>query len=562
MKKLFLFLTISLIISQLSGQAPVSFNYQAVLRDAAGAIRTNASATVRIDLLKGSSTGASVYAESFAITTNAYGLINILIGKGTPISGSITTIDWGSGPYFIKVSVDGSAMGTSQLLSVPYALYAGNGFSGSYNALTDKPVNLDASKAATATGTESLISNIGSFNTADGYRALYANTDGSKNTAIGAVALQANKSGSENTAVGSHALYKNTIGGGNIAIGYSALYSNISGIQNCAIGDYALYNNSTGTWNTSVGSIALYENTTGNSNTSIGSGSMRENTTGEGNTATGAAALTYNKTGADNVAVGTFALFKNQSGNKNSALGAYALASCTGWDNTATGYFALNLNTTGFDNVAMGVESLRYNTTGNGNTAIGKNSMISLVEGNNNTAVGFNSNISSGISNSTAIGYQATVTSSNKIVLGNGNATSVGGYGAWVNWSDRRLKENITYTSGLGLNFITQLKPASYNYIKDTNRRRRDGLIAQDVQQTLIDMGLDFSGLIIDDDPDKTLNLSYAEFVIPLINAVQELNKKNQQLQKKTEEFEQALAEMKSEIASLTEAIKPKQPEK
>ena len=101
------------------------------------------------------------------------------------------------------------------------------------------------------------------------------------------------------------------------------------------------------------------------------------------------------------------------------------------------------------------------------------------------------------------------------------------------------------------MNFITQLKPVSYNYIKDTNKRRRDGLIAQDVQQSLKELGIEFSGLIIDDDKDKTMNLAYAEFVIPLINAVQELNKKNQTL-------ESNLNEMKAEIEKLKQLIQSK----
>ena len=70
-----------------------------------------------------------------------------------------------------------------------------------------------------------------------------------------------------------------------------------------------------------------------------------------------------------------------------------------------------------------------------------------------------------------------------------------------------------------------KLKTATYNYIADTNKRQRDGLIAQDVEQALKELGQNFSGLITDDDKDKTLNLSYSDFVLPLINAVQELYK-------------------------------------
>jgi hypothetical protein len=132
----------------------------------------------------------------------------------------------------------------------------------------------------------------------------------------------------------------------------------------------------------------------------------------------------------------------------------------------------------------------------------------------------------------------ASVNASNKAVIGNASVTTVGGYGNWTNYSDVRLKENIKYTSDLGLNFITKLKTASYNYIEDKNKHRRDGMIAQDVQKVLQELGVDFSGLVVDNDPQKTLNLAYGDFVLPLINAVQELSKQNEELINRVKELE------------------------
>ena len=177
------------VISFISGfsQIPAVFNYQAVLRDASGTIRVNKAVTVRVDLLQTSTSGTSVYAESFSVTTNAYGLINLQIGLGTIISGTFSSINWGSGLYFIKVTVDGTEMGTSQLLSVPYALYAGNAanaFTGNYDDLTNKPTVLDY-KGNTATGIDCLISNTGQYNTGNGNYSLYSNTSGLANTAFG-----------------------------------------------------------------------------------------------------------------------------------------------------------------------------------------------------------------------------------------------------------------------------------------------------------------------------------------------------------------------------------------
>jgi|WetSurMetagenome_2_1015567.scaffolds.fasta_scaffold23638_3 trimeric autotransporter adhesin len=561
MKKLLTIVVLSFFTSIIFGQAPLSFNYQAVLRDAIGVIKTNTSANVRIDLLQGSPTGTSVYSESFTATTNTYGLINIQIGKGTVISGSISTINWGGASYFIKVSVDGSAMGTSQLLSVPYALYAGtsaSSFSGNYNDLTQKPVIYNVDYKNLGICPNSMASNAtGMHNIAIGTNSLTVNTTGQYNTTVGSFTLSKNSTGEGNIAVGHAALSENTIGTYNVAMGGHALRFNNSGYNNTAIGYTALYSNTNGSGNTANGYRSLYYNT-GSWNTASGYESLRNNTTGEFNNAYGIQSLYSNTSGSSNVAIGTYALYSNETSNKNTAIGFEALKANTYWDNTAIGYQALSANTEGFDNVAMGVNALDKNTTGNGNTAIGKNTMSSHITGDNNTSLGFNANVSSGISNATAIGYQATVTASNKIVLGNASAITVGGYGAWANWSDRRLKENIVYSNKLGLRFVLELKPVSYNYIKDSNKRRRDGLIAQDVQQTLKDLGLNFSGLIIDDDADKTLNLSYAEFVIPLINAVRELNTKNELLQQEIQVFEQSLLEMKAEIAKLKQTIQSK----
>lgn len=123
----FLFLA-GLTLSTLA-QAPEGFNYQAVVRDAGNAILANQAVGVQIAILQGSATGTAVYTETFSATTNAYGLINLPIGTGTTVD-NFSTIDWSVGPYFIETSIDVtggttySVMGTSQLMSVPYALFA------------------------------------------------------------------------------------------------------------------------------------------------------------------------------------------------------------------------------------------------------------------------------------------------------------------------------------------------------------------------------------------------------------------------------------------------------
>ena len=137
MKKLILsIVAIATIAITSFGQAPEGFKYQAVVRDAGNTILNNQAVGMRMTIQQASIGGTTVYQETFAPTTNSYGLVNLEIGSGTVVSGDFTTIDWANGPYFIETAVDitggtnYSVMGTSQLMSVPYALYAktsGNG---------------------------------------------------------------------------------------------------------------------------------------------------------------------------------------------------------------------------------------------------------------------------------------------------------------------------------------------------------------------------------------------------------------------------------------------------
>ncbi|MBW8050354.1 MAG: DUF1566 domain-containing protein [Cytophagales bacterium] len=111
-------------------QAPQSFKYQAVARDISGNILANQAVGFQISILKTTATGIAVYIETHTDTTNQFGLVNLEIGKGTVTTGDFTTIDWANDDYFIQVKMDATGgatyamMGTSQLLSVPYALHA------------------------------------------------------------------------------------------------------------------------------------------------------------------------------------------------------------------------------------------------------------------------------------------------------------------------------------------------------------------------------------------------------------------------------------------------------
>lgn len=131
MKKQFITLLMFVAFAAVSfAQAPDGFKYQAVVRNAGNTIITNQSVGIRMTIQQGSIGGTTVYSESFSETTNAYGLVNLEIGSGIVISGSFSAIDWANGPFYIETAIDitgGNAyvvMGTSQLMSVPYALHA------------------------------------------------------------------------------------------------------------------------------------------------------------------------------------------------------------------------------------------------------------------------------------------------------------------------------------------------------------------------------------------------------------------------------------------------------
>jgi hypothetical protein len=128
-----LVLTLGLSTLALSAQAPQKMNYQALVRNSSNALLSNANVGVRVSVLQGSATGNAVYSETHTAKTNVNGLLNVEIGTGNGSTGDFSKIDWSKGPYFIKNEIDplgGSAYSlnnTSQMMSVPYALYAANG---------------------------------------------------------------------------------------------------------------------------------------------------------------------------------------------------------------------------------------------------------------------------------------------------------------------------------------------------------------------------------------------------------------------------------------------------
>ncbi len=125
MKQLSLFIIIFISGIMLKAQAPEKINYQAVARDVSGNPLVNQTLNVTYEIRQSSPTGTSIYTETHTgISTNQFGLFTAEIGGGTPSFGTFAGINWGAGLHYLYVEVNGDPMGSSQLLSVPYALYS------------------------------------------------------------------------------------------------------------------------------------------------------------------------------------------------------------------------------------------------------------------------------------------------------------------------------------------------------------------------------------------------------------------------------------------------------
>ena len=145
MKKVLAFVILICLSFSVFGQSPEKMSYQAIVRNADGSLVSEKQVGMKISILKNSTTGTIVYSEIHTPTTNTNGLVTLEIGAGAVVNGNFSIIDWGSDSFFIKTETDivggtnYTITGTSQFLSVPYALYAKNVFSGDYEDLTNMP---------------------------------------------------------------------------------------------------------------------------------------------------------------------------------------------------------------------------------------------------------------------------------------------------------------------------------------------------------------------------------------------------------------------------------------
>lgn len=411
----------------------------------------------------------------------------------------------------------------------------------------------------TAVGSYSLRKNTeGTFNTAIGYEALTTNTTSGSNTAVGYQAMKFNSSGNLNTATGTSALYNNTTGGFNTTMGASSLYSNTTGNSNTAMGASSLYNNTTGTGNTAIGGQALQNNTTANNNTAIGRYSLAANTTGYSNTSIGESALIYNSTGHSNVAIGNHVLGYNSTGDYNVGIGVNAIFDVNGNENVAIGYSAMEDCSAGNNNTVLGSQAVRNTWNGSNNTVVGAGTSFSIIGGTYN--------------NSAMLGYQTIATASNQVNLGNSSVTAIRGQVPFSTYSDGRIKDNVK-EDVVGLEFINLLRPVTYNFNIDREHKilgiedsknytgkydlekiKFSGFIAQEVEQAAKKIDYNFSGVKAPNHEKDLYTVSYAEFVVPLVKSVQELDQKVKNQEQTIEDLKELAQQQQAQIERLLNA--------
>jgi hypothetical protein len=445
MKKLILYpiLAICLMSFGLSAQAPQKFSYQAVIRNGSNALIANTTVGVKISLLQSSPAGGVVYAERHTPTTNANGLATFEIGAGSRISGTMPGIDWGNGSYYIKTEVDPSGgtsysvTGTSQLLSVPYALHAASGTQGPEGPIgpagSQGPVGPPGPAGATGQqGPQGPIGATGPQGPAGSAFALpYSGTTALSNSDNAAFSV--NQTGANGIA-----LHGSAISGTGI-IGESKSQTGVMGISEGGFGLAGVSNYGTGVFGVCNGNISSIGVSGGSSN---GFGVSGSSNTGVG--VWGFGSVKYGVQGVSTNGIGVFGESDNHHGIKGESS---------------------NVAKAGVWGASTGSSSYGVYGSNSGTLGVG-------VYGISTSSIG----VWGGNLSGTALAMESQG--------GLGAYKNVGG-NTWATPSDERLKKDIRpFTDGL--NVILKIEPKRYYYngLAKTNPLQEEfGIIAQDIQK-------------------------------------------------------------------------------
>ncbi len=508
-KHLFITLLIGLLTLSASwAQTPDAINYQGVARDASGNPLANQAIGLQLSIRSGSASGTVAYEETHTVTTNALGLFSVLLGQGTASTGDFSTIDWGSDLYFVEVGLDASggnsytSLGTSQLVSVAYALQAKSADNvddadadTTNELLTGATLNGNQLELTDAGGTQTV--DLSSFSLVDD-----ADADPTNELLTGAAL-----NGSQ---------LELTDAGGTQTVDLSGLSQGADTLW--TIDDTLAY------LNPNIRALGIgvdesaFQLTVGNTEQAtvmLGhAGNFNEVASGR---------MIFTE---DVLFNGTCGFEIQHDGSDNELK---VLAGCTNLDDTCliftrTGQVKIPQRLRIGDQLASGADlHIKQSSAG---TSPGSAGIRFEEPGNSNFWTLWNGGpFLSFAYNGTRVGYI-------------NNST-----GAYVTTSDFRLKENIEPIDAV-LPGVMQLRPVSYHYKHNPAGERATGFIAQEVAKV-------FPELVVEDPTDGLLGLSYAEFAVISVKAIQE-----QQAQLDAQQAEiEALKQKVAQIDALQAAV-------
>lgn len=375
-----------------NSQTPLVFKYQTVVRGPDGITLSDQNIGLRFTIIKGGISGDTVFIETHDAITSSIGIVNLEIGNGITLQGELNTIDWGSSIFFlgVELDIDNSGnfelMGTSQLISVPYALFAEN----VANYDDDWYISGDDLYSGTygnvGVGISSPVEKLhvnGSIKTNDTIKFDGGLNYGQLLIESGDIKLGYNHDSYGNILLG-NSLYGKTVfdltmtGGGNVGIGTDVFHETTTGNSNICMGMYSGYNLTTGNSNIFLGPSAGEHISIGNYNLCFGnqSGNGRN---GQKNIFIGdRAGYAWNGSGSDNIMIGNGSGYLyGASNSKNIFIGNNAGYEVEEDENIFIGPLNTGRNSSGTKNIFLGNEV--------GQNFIG-NSYLIIDHENNNTA--------------------------------------------------------------------------------------------------------------------------------------------------------------------------------
>ena len=552
MKKLLTIIAILAINFILFSQAPQKLSYQAVIRNSSGILVASHAVGMKISILQGSASGTAVYVETHTTTTNANGLATIEIGGGSVVSGTFTGIDWISGTYYLKTETDPAGgtsytiTGTSQLLSVPYALFARTSDqldmpfanTSAYNGFNFSITNTSASAvrgiASSSTGShygvygQSLKYGVYGLSTGNQGRAVVGEATDEASIGVQGIGINTNSTG-----VWGEGANQGVYGISELATG-KGIYGRAASTTGINFGIYGQTNSASGYSGYFTGGRFYISGDVGIGTTSpvaqlhtqgigVGEGNVvfigEEKEAGPGNppvTGTGTRMMWYPDKAAFRAGYASgIAWDKTYIGRFSVAMGSATMASqiattAFGYGSRATGRYSTAFGISGtaasYGSFALG----RYNIgTGDSDTWVETDPLFEVGNGTSNEVrrnaltVLKNGNIGIG-----------TATPAYKLQVGTAGDGSQARANAWNLLSDTRLKKDFRAITK-PLSILEQINGYYFYWNTGTDSRRQAGFSAQEVREVYPE--------VVSEGEDGYLSIEYGKMTPLLLEAIKEL---------------------------------------